>query len=117
MAAIAACHSTAAANQIILAKGIVFMQMDSRAAAGFRKKKLRKAGGSTEPRLASKEGNSNRRKCRAPAVEVASGASWTPHCLVPVRRDVFGNLNHLLLEALGFLPDEFRKAVFGVIHE
>ena len=42
MAAIAACHSTAAANQIILAKSIVFMQMDSRAAAGFREK-LRKA--------------------------------------------------------------------------
>src|SRR6266478_3221263 len=116
MAATVACHITAATNQIILAKSIVFMQMDSRAAAGFREK-LSKAGGSKEPRLASKEGNSNRRKCRAPAVEVASGASWTPHCLVPVRRDVFGNLNHLLLEALGFLPDEFRKAVFGVIHE
>src|SRR5437867_1931708 len=26
-------------------------------------------------------------------------------------------LNHLLLQPLGFFPDEFRKAVFGIIHE
>ena len=50
MAAMVACHSTAATNQIILGKIIVFIWMDSRAVAGFREE-LREAGGSKEMRL------------------------------------------------------------------
>ena len=63
MAAIVACHSTAAANQIILAKIIVFIWMDSRVAADSREE-LRQVRDGKKLRLASKEGNSNKKKMR-----------------------------------------------------
>ncbi len=116
MATIVACHSTAAANQIILAKIIVFIRMDSRAAAGFREV-LREAGGGKKPRLASKEGTFKQKKMQRAQGRGLPQAPCEICCVIGTRRAAFGNLNHLLLETLGFFPDELRKAVFGVVHK
>ena len=69
------------------------------------------------PRLASKEGTFQQKKMQRAHGRGLPQAPCEIRCVIGTRRAAFGNLNHLLLEALGFLPDEFRKAVFGVIHE